>query len=108
MVPLHGYQNSLAYASGSEIYRLPHARANTIPHRTSMRTTNVRSATISARSAETMNRYRPRQALMTLHGTTARQNTASNVPTEFARNAFAGSACMVSAKLVVNPHEGHG
>ena len=29
-------------------------------------------------------------------------------PTVFARSAFTGSACMVSAKLVVNPHDGHG
>jgi len=47
-------------------------------------------------------------SLMTLHGTTATQNSARSAPTEFARKALAGSACIASAKLVVKPHDGHG
>src|SRR5262245_43197399 len=99
MVPLHESHN----------YDLcPHINASTIPQRTSMSTTNVKRLKISARSADTMNRYRPRIALTTLHGTTARQNSASKVPTEFARKALARSACIARAKLVVKPHDGHG
>ena len=37
-----------------------------------------------------------------------RQNTASSVPTKFARTEFHGSPCMSSVKLLVMPHEGQG
>jgi hypothetical protein len=55
-----------------------------------------------------MKNGRPKYALARFHGTSARQKSASTVPTAFALSEFHRSPCRSRAKLVVIPHDGHG
>jgi len=81
---------------------------STIPQRSSIRTTKPTIIVVKARSIETMKSGRPRSEQMRHHGTSARQNAASSVPTALAFNEFQTSPRISRAKLVVMPHEGQG
>ncbi len=63
---------------------------------------------VSARSRDTMKNGRPKYAQARFHGISARQKSASSVPTAFALSEFHRSPCIRSEKLVVIPHDGHG
>src|SRR5205823_2428445 len=84
--------------------------SNTPIHRPSISTRNTPTDTVSTSSPRPagMNSNRPASPPATAQTSSAAQDTATTVPTQFARTDDRTSPRTSRAKLVVIPHAGHG
>src|SRR5262245_51411670 len=93
---------------GRQAPKLHRVMQSTMTQRSNKRTKKKISARNTAFSIDTSQSGRPQKELARHQGIRASQNRANRVPTALARSELATSPFISKAKLVVNPHEGHG